>query len=146
MINLEPEVWGPSYWTTLHYMSSSYDNTPNLNIKSTMKNFIYSLPVFLPCKECQDHAFAFIKLSNLDKAVENRKELFIFFYTFHNEVNKRLNKPLMKLSDALIKYKIPVNEYYLYGITESQPERHTIWNIVCLIMIILLIVYLLHKD
>lgn len=144
-MNLEPDIWGPSFWTTLHYISSSYDTNPNLSIRSTMKKFIQSLPVFLPCKECQDHAFEFINSSNLDKVVENRKELFTYFFNFHNTVNKRLKKPLMKISDALAKYQIPSNEYYLYGVVETKRERHIMWNIVFLILVISIFIYLFRK-
>jgi hypothetical protein len=103
-MNLEPHIWGPHYWATLHFMASTYDKNPNSSIKATMKNFIQSLPVFLPCKECQDHAFDYIKKTSLDKVVENRMALFTFFFNFHNSVNLRLNKPLMKFEDALALY------------------------------------------
>ncbi|AHL67526.1 hypothetical protein DH26_gp029 [Chloriridovirus anopheles1] len=69
-----------------------------------MKTFIQSIPVFLPCKDCQDHAFEYIKNTNLDKVVQSRDSLFVFFFDFHNAVNKRLNKPQFLLSDALKKY------------------------------------------
>lgn len=113
-MNLEPVIWGPHFWNMFHFISSTYDNKPNQSIKLTMKNFIQSIPVFLPCKECQDHAFDFLRSSNLDKVVENRKELFTFFFNFHNAVNLRLKKPLMKIEDALKKYYIPAEEYHLY--------------------------------
>ena len=120
-MNLNPSEWGPYYWGMLHFMSSSYDNNPNPSVKSAMKNFIQSLPVFLPCKECQDHAFHFIKSSkDLDKIVENRKALFTFFFNFHNFVNQRLNKPLMKMKTALEKYSIPKEEYHHYLTLKSD--------------------------
>jgi hypothetical protein len=113
-MNLEPYIWGPHYWATMHFMSSTYDNKPNQSIKTIMKNFIQSVPVFLPCKECQDHAFEFVNAVQLDKVVENRKELFTFFFNFHNSVNQRLKKPLMKIEDALNKYFVPKEEHHLY--------------------------------
>jgi hypothetical protein len=116
-MNLNPSQWGPYYWGMLHFMSSTYDNNPNPSVQSVMKTFIQSLPVFLPCKECQDHAFHFIKSKNLNKVVENRKELFTFFFNFHNFVNERLNKPLMEIKTALEKYSIPKEEHHYYNIT-----------------------------
>jgi hypothetical protein len=44
-MNLEPYIWGPHYWATMHFMSSTYDNKPNQSIKTIMKNFIQSVPV-----------------------------------------------------------------------------------------------------
>ena len=152
-MNLEPNIWGPHYWATLHYLSSTYDNNPNESIKSTMKNFIQSLPVFLPCKECQDHAFEFIKTTNLNSVVTNRKELFTFFFNFHNTVNQRLKKPLMKLEDALKMYHIPEEEYILYS--SSSPTKYNqtpsfitpigIISIISLILSIIVIITILKR-
>ena len=111
---LDPVIWGPHFWTTFHYIAATYSDSPNPSIKSTMKNFIQSIPVFLPCSTCQDHAFAYIKSHNLDKIVSNRKEIFTFFFNFHNEVNKRLNKPLMKMEDALNAYSVPKDQFNQY--------------------------------
>lgn len=145
-MNLEPKLWGPSFWTTLHYISASYDINPNPNIRSTMKNFIHSLPVFLPCKECQDHAFDFIKSSDLDKVVQNRKELFLFFFNFHNTVNNRLNKPPMSIHDAVVKYHIPPEEYGLVeadlGYLRSSQFRQKHISFIVLFIVLTIIVLL----
>lgn len=121
-MNLEPYIWGPHYWNMLHFTAATYDTNPNQSVKLVMKNFIQSLPVFLPCKECQDNAFSFIKTVDLNKVVESRKELFLFFYFFHNRVNNRLKKPLMKLKDALIRYHIPKEEHNLYESLSNNPS------------------------
>lgn len=130
MTNLNPSVWGPYYWNMLHFMSSTYDNNPNPSIKASMKNFIQSLPVILPCKECQDHAFHFIQSSNIEEVIKSRKDLFLFFFNFHNFVNKRLNKPLMDIKDALKKYFIPKDEYQLYNVTSSNVESFSFLMII----------------
>ena len=154
-MNLEPVIWGPHFWNMFHFISSTYDNKPNQSIKSTMKNFIQSIPVFLPCKECQDHAFDFLCSSDLDKVIENRKELFTFFFNFHNTVNLRLKKPLMKIEDALKKYYIPVEEYHLYlppkkinGPIFGFPNPNMTsfnWNFLLILMVILIIIYTIFK-
>ncbi|CCV02210.1 Ervl/Alr family protein [Invertebrate iridescent virus 30] len=155
-MNLEPSIWGPHFWNTFHFISSTYDNKPNQSIKLTMKNFIQSIPVFLPCKECQDHAFDFLSSSNLDKIVENRKELFTFFFNFHNSVNLRLKKPLMKIEDALKKYYIPVEEYHLYlsskkiigpifGSVENVGSAKSVGFPLLILMVIIIIVFTIFK-
>ena len=106
MNNIEPSIWGPYYWNTLHFMAAAYDEKPNHSVRSAMKTFIQSLPLFLPCKECQDNALSFIKTKDLDTVVSTRKELFHFFFDFHNRVNARLKKPLMKLEDAFKRYHV----------------------------------------
>ena len=111
---LDPSIWGPHFWATFHYIAATYSDSPSPSIKSTMKNFIQSIPVFLPCSTCQDHAFVYIKSHNLDNVVLNKKELFTFFFNFHNEVNKRLNKPLMKMEDALNAYSVSKDQFNQY--------------------------------
>jgi len=135
-MTLDPKIWGPHYWATLHFISSTYDNNPNESIKSTMKTFIQTIPVFLPCKDCQDHAFKFIKESNLDKVISNRKELFLFFFNFHNFVNQRLNKPLFSLENALSKYSI----------SAPKPELHSVFWITSFVIIIMVIMILVKKQ
>ena len=143
-MNLEPSIWGPHYWTTLHFMSSTYDTKPNQSIKSTMKNFIQSLPVFLPCKECQDHAFEYIKNSDLDKAVSNRKELFTFFFDFHNAVNKRLNKPYMSIKNALEKYHVPKEDYHLF-VSSNNHNGWTKYHTLIFVILGLILAYLFFR-
>jgi hypothetical protein len=132
-MNLDPKIWGPHYWNTFHFIAATYDIKPNPSIKSTMKNFIQSIPVFLPCKECQDHAFEYIKSQDLDKVVSSRMDLFTFFFNFHNVVNKRLNKPLMSMEDALQKYSY------------SNPLNSFNWTKWLFLIIILFILFLILK-
>lgn len=122
MNNLEPDKWGSSYWKTLHFTAAAYDSNPNPSVKSAMKSHIRNLPLFLPCKECQDNAINFIKTQNLDSIVSNRTSLFKFFFNFHNNVNKRLNKPLMKIEDALKQYGIPSEDYKDYNLQRRPTE------------------------
>jgi hypothetical protein len=156
-MNLDPSIWGPHFWETFHFISSTYDNSPNQSIQSTMKTFIQSLPVFLPCKECQDHAFEFIRSSNLNKIVQNRKELFTFFFNFHNSVNQRLKKPLMKIEDALNKYYVPKEEHHLYLSTKGRispvfgssvivSDSIVQWNFLFFIMVIVIIIYFIRNN
>lgn len=139
-MNLEPNIWGPSYWNTLHFIASTYENNPSPSKKNLMKTFIKSIPVLLPCKECQDHAFEYISQVSIDSIVKNRQELFTFFFTFHNAVNKRLNKPLMSIEKALNLYFIPKDEHHLYySVNQSQQHQplNKFFIIVGLILIIL---------
>lgn len=137
-MNLEPSSWGPHFWNTFHFIAAAYDNNPNQSVQSAMKNFIQSLPILLPCKECQDNALNFFKTKNLDVVVSTRKELFEFFFDFHNRVNARLNKPILKIEDALKRYHIPKEDYKLYSV-EQSPSRHPAFGRVEVIIITIII-------
>ena len=65
----------------------------------------------IPCEKCADHATAHIEANwkRLDEIVSGRKELFNFFHSFHNYVNRRYGKSEMSLKDAYALYTGRVN-------------------------------------
>ena len=107
----DPEVWGPSFWFTLHNGAISYPLHANNVCKQRMKQFIYGMEVMIPCEKCSDHATSFIQKHqhNLDDIVSSRDKLFNFFVDFHNEVNVRYNKPIMSYEEAYKLYSCNVS-------------------------------------
>lgn len=101
-----PEVWGPSFWFTLHNGAARYPLNASPITIERMKGFILGLPVMVPCETCKEHATAFIEANynNLDNICSGRMKLFNFFVDFHNKVNKRYNKPIMGYKDAYALY------------------------------------------
>lgn len=99
---LEPSVWGPKFWYTLHMSSHNYPEKASPIIVERMKGFIKAIPFILPCEKCKIHALQYIEshTDNLDMICSGQKELFDFFFNFHNAVNKRLNKPQMDYTVA----------------------------------------------
>jgi hypothetical protein len=65
-----------------------------------MKKLISTMPLLIPCVVCKEHFFSFLETANLDNATASRENLFEFFVSAHNSVNRRLRKPEMSLSDA----------------------------------------------
>jgi hypothetical protein len=107
----DPEVWGPSFWFTLHNGSINYPLVANDLCKQRMKQFIIGMEVMIPCEKCSDHATSYIEKNwnHLDEIVSTRDNLFKFFVDFHNEVNKRYNKPLMSYDEAYKLYSCNVS-------------------------------------
>jgi hypothetical protein len=97
-----PEVFGPPMWFTLHNGAARYPDNPSPIIKERMKNFILGIPAMVPCKKCREDSTSYIERNkkDLDKIVSDKSHLFKFFVDFHNDVNKKLNKPIMSLKDA----------------------------------------------
>jgi hypothetical protein len=104
--HIHPTVWGPPFWFTLHNSAASYPINPSSHCAKRMKGFILGIPVMLPCEKCKVHAISYIDqhYDDLDKIVSSRDELFSFFVSFHNNVNKRNGKALMSKEDAMILY------------------------------------------
>lgn len=99
---VNPTVWGPAFWFTLHNSASKYPINASPVTKERMKGFILGLTVILPCEACKVHATNHIESNknNLDDICSGRDKLFKFFVDFHNMVNKRYNKKEMSYEDA----------------------------------------------
>lgn len=102
----KPHVWGPPWWYTLHNGALHYpEHAGPLHIER-MKNFIIGIPIMVPCLNCKEHATAFIEKhkSKLDTICAGKDSLFKFFVDFHNQVNKRYNKPVLSYDEAYAVY------------------------------------------
>jgi len=107
----DPRVWGPALWFSLHNGAAHYPVKASPFFANRMKGFILGLPVMIPCEKCQDHAIAYIEENyhRLNEIVSGKEELFNFFVSFHNYVNKRYGKPEMSFKDAYTLYTGNVN-------------------------------------
>lgn len=111
----DPNIWGPSFWFTIHNGTSKYPEKASPYVIEKMKGFIIGMPVMIPCEKCKVHAFNHIEKhkGNLDQICSTRKNLFNFFVDFHNYVNKRYNKPEMSHNQAWNMYNKGVNVRYM---------------------------------
>jgi len=102
----DPRVWGPAFWFTLHNGAARYPIKASPICAERMKGFILGMPVMIPCEKCQDHATSHIEQNyhRLNEVVSGREQLFNFFVSFHNYVNKRYGKPEMSNEDAYALY------------------------------------------
>lgn len=107
----DPQVWGPAFWFTLHNGAARYPKNAGALCKERMKGFILGMPVMIPCEKCADHATAHIEHNyrRLDDIVSTQENLFDFFVSFHNYVNRRYGKPEMSYEDAFELYTSPTN-------------------------------------
>ena len=100
----DPDIFGPSFWFTLHNGAVVYPKNPNELHRTGMKQLLFNLPLLVPCINCKEHFHAFLRDANLDDAVSSRDKLFKFFVDIHNYVNKRYSKPIISIEDAKILY------------------------------------------
>lgn len=98
----DPTQWGPHLWTYMHYAAANYPEQPNEQEIQDMIMWLCSLPVTIPCVNCQIHYKRYIEKSKpyLYRICSNRTSLFNFLVDIHNQVNQRNNKPLVSYEDA----------------------------------------------
>ena len=58
----------------------------------------------LPCPDCSEHATAVMKNVKREN-IKTKKDLQLFFFDFHNEVNKRIKKPIFKEDQMFMYHK-----------------------------------------
>ena len=100
---MNPSVWGPSLWFSLHTITLNYPKNPTYEDKKAYNNFFINLQDVLPCDYCIKHYKEHLKKFPLSENLNNRKDLVLWLINIHNEVNKNLNKPVMKPEIALKK-------------------------------------------
>ena len=100
--NSDPEVWGPSFWFIIHNGARNYPESPSPIAQDKMKGFIMGIPYIIPCKNCSEHANAYLakNYEGLSRAVKSRAALFCFFVDFHNYVNERYGKKAFTCEEA----------------------------------------------
>lgn len=86
---MEKSFWGPSTWCTIHTAAVGYKRE---NMTS-FKQFIYSLPLLLPCEYCREHLYENLRTIPLtEEALSDNKNLFLWSYMLHDQVNHQLRK------------------------------------------------------
>ena len=90
-----PAVWGPKFWYILHNGSVHYPEQPTNLAMHRMHLFLKTIPYFLPCGDCRNHAIDFINSvpdQVMNKHLSSKQALVSFFVDFHNHVNVRTGK------------------------------------------------------
>jgi hypothetical protein len=89
-------------WLLIHNSCNKIKNLKE-NISLLIQNII--LPIFKnhPCSYCRNHSIEYLETNNFFNNIDNKIELIIKLFEFHNEINKNLNKDLFKFKNF---YKI----------------------------------------
>lgn len=131
--NINPSLWGKSFWDTIYYVLISYSDNPSTDDKTHIKNFLESLQYVLPCENCRVHYSENIKKTPLtDNVLMNRYNLISWMVNINNDVNRRSGKVEITTEQIINKY---MNEHH------SQWRFH-ITTILLICLIIILIYYI----
>lgn len=94
--------WGRCTWATGHHFAMAYPCKPTLEDQQWMYSFIVSLCHNLPCSECKGHCAEYV--TNNPPNLLSSCALQTWWFNFHNEVNKRLGKPIFTKEQYQKKY------------------------------------------
>ena len=89
-------MWGPRGWRWLHSLAISFPRNPTARDRALARKQLADFIEKLPCKECRAHSAKYFADSPPD--LTNSGTFQVWAWKFHNDVNKRLGKPLLPLS------------------------------------------------
>lgn len=103
--NINPNMWGKSFWSAIHYITIAYPNNPTDEDKQNIIAFFTSLQNVLPCEKCRNHFKAnLISYPLTNDILSSKANLISWAVGVHNEVNRRTGKPEMSVNDAIALY------------------------------------------
>jgi hypothetical protein len=117
---MDPNIWGPRLWFSIHSMSFTYPFYPTDKDKEIYKNYYKSLEHTLPCGLFRNNYKKHIEMFPIEPHLENRKKLTNWCIDMHNMVNIENKKPTLSYGEVLDIYE------GIYGrkIHLVDPEPH----------------------
>ena len=98
-MHLPPEIWGPMFWSTLHIISLGYPEDPTYSEKRAAKELFNAMVYLLPCPACRSHYKEVLQVNPVESWLDNRKSLTEWVWTTHNQVNLKLGKPEITMTE-----------------------------------------------
>lgn len=86
--------WGPPTWLLIHSLYSHVSQEKFFIHYKKINSLVSSILQLLPCEYCKKHALDYLKSHGFSIHENNIEKQRNFFYTFHNDVNKKLHKPI----------------------------------------------------
>jgi|SRR3990172_12347904 len=90
---MDKKFWGPPTWNIIHIVAAAYEPS----YKYSMISFLHSLPELLPCDNCKENLLAeYKKLPFGADCFKDNRNMFLWTFLLHNNVNNKLKKPTPK--------------------------------------------------
>ena len=117
---MDPNVWGPKFWFSLHSVSMTYPYNPDEADKHRYKSFYELLEYVLPCVLCRVNYSKNLRSHPIDRHLHDRKSLVNWVLDIHNMVNVENGKPTQSLNELVESYEM------MFGrrIYLDDPEPH----------------------
>lgn len=103
-MELDPTVWGPHYWFTLHTIALCYPLYPNDVTKKKYYEFIQNLPLMIPVQKIGNNFSILLDKFPVTPYLDSRESFQKWMHFIHNKVNEQLGLPQLTFSEAIDKY------------------------------------------
>ena len=136
---LDPEIWGPYYWFTLHTIALSYPNKPNETIKKKYYNFIQNLPLFIPNEKIGNDFCNLLDKYPITPYLDSKKSFMEWMHFIHNKINEKLYKKQISFQEALQLY------YEKYQVKYSKKPSYNKIYYIFISIILLILIYFMYN-
>jgi len=135
---MQPDLWGPKLWPSLHYIALGYPNNPTEDDVINYYEFYKNLWKVIPCAKCSLNYQRHLNELPIESYLSTKMKLFEWTVLVHNIVNKELGKKQLSVEDAL-NILIKNNQFYF-------KNNSYIYYSILLAIIIALLIYILIKS
>lgn len=127
--------WGPTYWSYIHMITLNYPNKPNTTDKNKHFLLVNNFMNTLPCPTCKNEIKNIINDNDLRNSLVNKDKFMEYLWDIHNQVNKKLHKPLLSLKKFknLYSYQTSFNIFKLMKYNKLK-------NIVIVILLLTILI------
>lgn len=140
---LDSNIWGPHYWFVLFTIAITYPIYPNDVSKKKYYDFIQNLPLFIPNEKFSNDFINVLDKFPVTPYLDSRESFIRWVHFIHNQINIKLNKPILSLEEAMEKYYLNYIPKPTLDINYIKKKKKYIYLI--FIIILLFIIYYLYK-
>ena len=90
---LNPRVWGPHYWFTLHTIARSYPQYPNDVTRKKYYALIQNLPLFIPVPDIGNQFAELLDKYPVTPYLDSRQSFVRWMHFIHNKVRTATGAP-----------------------------------------------------
>lgn len=113
MFDIDPSVWGPPFWKTLHFVALGFpDKATPFQREKFRVFFDDTLPFLIPCSACRQNYRRHLRelSSQASSRFSSARALFDWTVSLHNLVNRENNAPQLTPDQALEKLMSKPNQ------------------------------------
>tara|TARA_B100000767_G_C19326808_1_gene353945 strand:+ start:88 stop:519 length:432 start_codon:yes stop_codon:yes gene_type:complete len=136
--NINPKLWGPYFWETIHFVAYGYPKNANSEDKQVYFSFYENMMKVLPCDKCTNSAQEIFKKSNLKDSLDSRDNLIKWTYLFHKSVNNELGKDSPTLEEFMHNFTNRSNN-------SNNSNNSTILALLIITLVLLFIYKIVYK-
>ena len=94
--------WGSQLWAFLHTLTIIDSDEPTIQIRDSERviEILREFHCMIPCSKCATHFHTFFQTEIEGRDRFHNMELFDLIVEYHNQINRKLGKPVVSLEEA----------------------------------------------